>query len=186
MRSGLSHFKIFKYSLTALRIMQVFDLQRDYLTYKGIFDLDRLTDIMVKWFRDRHYKFYETLYKDKPPRREIEWAAERKVDGYFMYQIKITTVMWDVENVDVIKRGEKRKMTSARMRLTMHAKIVTDYSKKWETSALLKFWERVYNKHIIRRDIEFKHIDKLYYIMYSLHELIKQTLEMETSGGAYS
>lgn len=165
--------------------MLVHGLQTDYLTYKGIFDLNKLYNMMVKWFKERNYKFYETLYKDKPSRREIEWAAEKKIDANIMYKINIAFLLWDVENVDVIKDGEKKNMSRARMTITLNASVITDYSKKWESSAFLKFWEKIYIYHIIRKDIEFKHIDKLYYILYSLHELIKQTLEMEASGGAY-
>lgn len=165
--------------------MQSWALQEDYLRYKGVFDWNKLYRGMVGWFGQQGYFFNEELYKQKYPETEIEWAAKRKVDDYYLYEIKIKFHMWDLQDVEVVREGEKKVMQSGRMKITFKATVVTDYSGRWDTTPFKKWLEKVYTSTIIKRDIEFKHLATLYYTLYRLHEHAKELLGMETTGNAY-
>ena len=160
-------------------------LQTDFIRYKGVFDMKELYNGMYAWFTKRGYRFMETLNKHKPPETEIEWFARRKIDEYFRYTIKISFFIWGMEDVEVVREGKKKMMQQGRMKITFSCHITSDYSGRWEGSWMKKKLEKIYNYYIIRRDIQFKHEVTLYYVLYELHELTKQLLEMETSGGAY-
>ncbi len=165
--------------------MEEWSLQQDFLKYKGVWDMKKVYQAMQAWFSSRGYRFMEEMYKEKPPETEIKWAAKRLIDDYYLYHISLKFHIWDMENVEVVKDGKKKVLQQGRMKITFSAKVVTDYSGRWEASVFKKWLEKVYNKAIIRRDIEFKHMDNLYYVLYGLHEHTKQLLGMETSGGAY-
>jgi len=150
-----------------------------------VWDHEKVYRTMHDWLVARGYRMMESLYKDKPPETEIEWIAKKKVDEYVAYQFKVYFFIWDLEDAEVAKGGEKRVMQKGRMKITLSAAVITDYSGRWETTPFWKWLEGVYNKYIALRDLEVKHMDNLYYVLYKLHELIKQTLEMETAGGVY-
>lgn len=160
-------------------------LQSDTLHYKGVFDMKKVYNGMYLWFTKRGYRFMETQYKHKAPETEIDWCAMRKVDDYFLYTIKIEFYIWELEDVEVVREGKKQKMQQGRMRITFSCDFTTDYSKRWEGSWLKKKMEKIYNNYIIYSEIQFKHMVTLYYVLYELHELTKQLLGMETTGGAY-
>ena len=160
-------------------------LQTDSIRYKGVFDMKKLYNGMYAWFTKRGYRFMETLHKHKPPETEIEWTAKRKIDDYFLYNIWIEFYIWELEDVEVVRDGKKKTMQKARMKITFKCDFTTDYSGRWEGTWMKKKLEKIYNHYIIRHDILFKHEATLYYVLYELHELTKQLLEMETSGGAY-
>lgn len=160
-------------------------LQSDSLRYKGVFDMKKVYNGMYLWFTKRGYRFMETQYKHKPPETEIDWCAMRKVDDYFLYTVKIKFYIWELEDVEIVREGKKQKMQQGRMNITLSSDITSDYSGRWESSAMKKWLETVYNRYIIRREIQFKHELTLYYVLYELHELTKQLLGMETTGGAY-
>lgn len=165
--------------------MEKWPLQTDSIRYKGVFDMKKVYNGMYDWFTKRGYRFMETQYKHKPPETEIDWCAIRKVDDYFRYNITIQFYIWDIEDVEVVREGKKQKMQQGRMKITFSCGFTSDYSGRWEGSWLKKKMEKIYNKYIIYREIQFKHMITLYYVLYELHELTKQLLGMETTGGAY-
>ncbi len=162
-----------------------FSHKKDFLKYKGVFDFDALYKLMAKWFMDRKYDFYEQLYKEKPPELEIEWIAKRKVDEFYQYKIRLYFHLFDVKTVEAIKEGVKKKLTSCRMIIEFDPSVIVDWQGRWSenkfTDKLLGF----YIRNVIKRELQLKYGDPLWYITYRLHNIVKEFLEMETRGSAY-
>jgi hypothetical protein len=157
----------------------------DYIKYFGIIDLDNLYREIVKWFKDRKYDFYETLYKDKPPELELEWHAERKVDDFYRYIIEIYFHFYDIEEIDVIQHGVKKKMIRSRVWIKIEPFVELDYQDRWSDTAFKKALFTFYFNNIIKREFLLLHADKLWYISYRLHKRFKELLGMETATNAY-
>ena len=64
---------------------------------------------------DRKYDFYETLYKDKPPELELEWTAWKKLNDMYAHQIEMSFHLFDIEDVEAIKDGKKKKLVKCRI-----------------------------------------------------------------------
>ncbi len=159
---------------------------QDQIKYVGIVDFDGLYRMMVDWFTDRKYDFYEKLYKDKPPELELEWIAMRKVDDFYKYQIEIYFHLWDVREVDVIKDGVKKKMIECRMMIWFDPILIIDWQDKWKGGWMVEKMFSFYTKNVIKREIELKYGDPLWYHTYNLMTRVKEHLGMETGSNAYS
>ncbi len=169
----------------------------EVLHYRGIFDLRGLYKFMADWLQKKGFEFHEKVYKHKQAELEFTWEARRKVDAYVQHVITIVMHLYGdapgdstVEEVEVIKNGVKKKMMKARMTLTFSGKVVTDYpddfgSTRWNKSPFLKTLQNVFEKSVIKQDLDFKHEDVLYYHILHLYEAVKKHLEMEGSGSVY-
>lgn len=162
-----------------------FSHKQDFLKYQGTFDFDGLYKLLAKWFIDRKYDFYEQLYKDKPPELEIEWVAERKLDEFYKYKIRMYFHLFDIKIVEAIKDGKKKKLMFTRMVIEFDPSVIVDYQDRWSESAFTQKLLGIYLKHIIRRELQLKIADPLWYIVYRLQNVIKEYLDMETKGNAY-
>ncbi len=165
------------------------EMHRVRIRYKGVFNLDGLYKKMVLWFKRRHFEFQERLYKDKPPELEIVWQARRRRTGYIMDVIDVHIHIFDMEPVEVIEKGVKKKLTHARMTITLLPTILTGYAdifghQKWNTNFHRKLME-FYNKYVLRRDLDLAYDDALYYELFALHAFIKDYLKMEARGNLY-
>ena len=162
-----------------------YPLQEDYIRYKGVFDMKKLYRSLQQWFTNRGYRFMEKTYKHKPPETEIDWSAKRLIDDYIMYGVDLKFHIWELEDVEVVKDGKKTVMQQGRMKITLSGHVVTDYSGRWEETPMKQWLQKVYDSVIYKRDIEFKHLDNLYYVLYGLHQYVKKLLEMDTAEGMY-
>ncbi len=166
-----------------------YPMYRVRVRYKGVFNLDGLYKKMVQWFKRGHYEFQERLYKDKPPELEIFWQARRRRTAYLMDVIDVHIHIFDMEPVEVIERGVKKKLTHARMTITLLPSCETGYAdifghQKWG-SGFHRRLMHFYNKYVIKKDIDLAYTDALYYETFRLHAFIKDYLKMEGRGNLY-
>ena len=109
-------------------------------------------------------------------------AGWRKIDDYYMYEIKFHWLLLDAFEVDAVKDGKKVKFWNARLILTCSFKVVCDYEGKWDTSEFLeKLHKNIYCEYVIKKEIIVKHTDPLYYKLLSLQKKVKDMLQMETA-----
>lgn len=157
----------------------------EMIKYQGTFDMDELYQILTKWFTDRKYDFYEALYKDKPPELELDWLAQKRVDEMYMYKIQMYFHLFDVKEVEAIKDGKKKKMIFCRMTIKIEPSVVVDYQERWSGTSFNKKLFKFYINNVIKKEIDMKVVDPLWYVSYKLHTKIKDYLGMESRGNAY-
>jgi hypothetical protein len=156
------------------------------LKYRGVFDYNKLTTMLISWMQDRKFEINEKVHKHKmscPHGFEIEREiyGERKVDDYYLHKVEVKLHLWDAFEVDAVKGGEKVKLWNAQMEIQLGFDIVCDYNGKWEKSEFMeKLRNKFYDQYIIKKEIIIKHADPMYYKLLSLHTKIKNFLEMET------
>jgi hypothetical protein len=153
------------------------------IRYKGAFDFDGLYRVMRAWCDERKYTFFEKRYKEKtkPLGNEIEitWEAERPLNEYVQNRVHVFTHLWDINEVEVIKNGKKRRLTRARMLMDIRGVVELDYKGQWEDSYFKKLWRTFYNYFLMREDIKTVYGDKLWYNVQKLQQRVKQFLDME-------
>ncbi|MFH1054101.1 MAG: hypothetical protein V1740_06805 [Candidatus Woesearchaeota archaeon] len=155
------------------------------IKYRGLFDYKELTNNMRRWFIDSNYEFNEGTYKHKVPspagyEQELKWKAERKVTGYVLYRIKVYFHIWDIKEVDVVKDSKKKKMWDARVLIEMDGEVELDWNNYFEKGKFLEGIREWINKYLLFTKIQGGWTDELYYHIYKLHLVTKQSLGMST------
>jgi len=181
--------------------MTTYDFSRaglyEVLHYRGIFDLRGLYKFMVEYLEKKGFEFNEKVMKYKTAEIEFEWEAKRKADAYVRHIITVVMHLYGdgpgetpVDEVEVIKDGEKKKMIKARMTLTFSGKVETGYpddfgESRWNKSPFLVKLQSVFEKSVIKQELDFKHMDPLYYEILRFFDAVKRYLEMEGTGTFY-
>ena len=152
------------------------------IKYKGIFDLDKLYKVMALWFKERRFELYENLFKSKPPELEVRWVAERKRTSYVRELVSVHMHMWGDYDVEVIQNGKKKRMVNVRMVITINGGIHAAYADifgkpRWNASNLERQLQTLMYKWVMKREIAGLYEDRLYYELYNLYGLIKETLK---------
>ncbi len=144
------------------------------INFNGKFNLDSLYKELKGWFDKNKYDFTEKeqTVKDKDSGKEIvvKWEAERKVDDYAKFDIRIDFFL---ENLNKVKEGVEGKV-----KITFFAKIILDYKNKFGYSKLSKLMFDIYNNLIIKGKIENVYEDKLDREVKELFNLTKEKLEL--------
>lgn len=160
------------------------------LKINGIFDFEGVYRAMQNWFVEQKYYFEEVLYKHKVPspagaEEHIRWTGWRNVTEYVRFNIEIYFILWDAKEIEVIKNGEKKRLTKARMKIQFDGYVETDYSKRFEESPFLKKLARFYNEFVMKKRIDTLYTDQLYYMILKLYTVAKEQLEFETKVNMY-
>ena len=138
-------------------------VQRDFIAQaikvkqKGVFSLDELYLLLYKWFELYGYDFQEQEYRDieKAGKKnlEIRWYAEKKIDDYVKFVIKISMMVLAMEEVEIEEDGVKRKSSKGTVEFRFDSFLEKDYENRWEGGAM-KFMREVYDRFIIKGRIE--------------------------------
>ncbi len=157
-----------------------------FILFKGIMDFDAFYIMLVRWFKQRRFEFHETLYKAKPPKLDLHWEAGREKTAYAKEFIDVYFKAYEVEEVEVIKNGKKKKMLKLEVTMTITPRVELAYSdifgeKKWNLE-----WQRrlldFFNRYVLRKEIDLMYEDVLWYETYKLHADIRKYLKMEAQG----
>ena len=171
--------------------LTVIEVPRLYIKYRGVWNYDDLYAHAVNWFRERKFKFHERLNEHVSSsvhgvanpfgaEAKIQWEAERKETEYFQPWINVYLHSYDVHPVDVVVKGKKNeKFVKGRIWIELRGRLVFDFERKGEESKFTFGLRNFYQKYIIRKKIEHKWWLKLQDEMYELHNLLKESLQME-------
>lgn len=158
---------------------------KQFIRYKGVWDMDDLYKKMADWFRQRKYNFYEKVYKHKAPspfgkERQYVWSAIRKEEDYYLFEIDIYMHTYDAEDVEIKNTdGTSKIMTKGRIWIEFDGRVIFDYEKRWEESRFYAHLRNFYNKYVIKKRIEHILWDILWYReIQKLHELVADTLNL--------
>ena len=160
------------------------------LKINGIFDFQGLYRVMHDWFTDMKYYFEETLYKHKVPspagaEEHIKWSGWRKITEYIKFNINIYIILRDMKEIEVVKDGEKKTLTKARMTMEFYGNVEVDYSKRFQSTPFLKKLFTFFNDYVMKKKIDTLYTDQLYYRILKLYTVAKEYLEFETKSNAY-
>lgn len=157
--------------------------------YKGIFDFDGLYKMMRGWFKEREYDFWERRYKHKQrpggAELEINWEAWRDITPLIRNWIYIYFHLWDYQEVDVVKDGQKKKMAKARMLIRFAFTMEIDYENRWQDSRFKRAMLQFLMRFVLKKDLDTTYGDKLWYNCNKLQQQTKIFLGMGSHSDVY-
>lgn len=146
------------------------------LKKKGTFDLNKLYKEMRDWFSENDYDFQEKenakKETDKGQQIIIKWEADRKIDEYAQFKIKVNFLMEEIEEV----RKDNKKLNEGTVEIKFWADVILDYTNKWEKKPFGKFLFNMYNNYVIKSKIENVYEEKLDRELNELVEIAKNNL----------
>ena len=146
----------------------------------GVFALDELYLLLYKWFELYGYDFQEQEYRDieKAGKKnlEIRWYAEKKIDDYIKFVIKVSMMVVGMEDVEIEEEGVKKSTKKGTVEYRFDAYLEKDYENRWE-GGVMKFLREVYDKFIIKGRIEALE-GELQAELYKLMDEVKAFLNM--------
>jgi hypothetical protein len=157
----------------------------------GIVDLDGLYKTMRRWFYDYKYYFEEPTTRIRPGSAagvEYEWIWKgwKKPNEYMKQNLDVYFYIWDVKDIEVVKDGEKVKLTKCRILIEFDGDIELDYGGFFEKTWWSRILFNLYNSLVLQEEKQVANWwDELYYHLYKLQTITKEYLDMEAKGNAY-
>ena len=147
------------------------------ISYEGFFSFREVFRIMDWWMRDKFYDKHEkkTEEQTKPTGKQLdyEFTPWKKYTDYHKGIIKIEVIAQNLKEVDVVIRGEKRRMQHGKLNIKLTGYLIVDYENLWERTALLTFLRDIFDKYfhwyITKKysNMIVDHVNDLYYAVSS-------------------
>jgi hypothetical protein len=177
------------YSIPARRVKRHLRRQVGKIRYRGIFDMERLYKALHNWAVEREYEFVENRYKNSwrvaGAEVEIEWTLYRDINEFMRNEIKVIFHIWDYKEVDVVKDGKKKKMSTGRMYILFDGDLIFDYNDRWSDTKFKRIIRDWYIRNVVRKYIGDVWWDRLWYYGNKLQQEAKKALEMESHSDVY-
>jgi len=124
------------------------------LHYEGLFDLDKLLEIIDKYVKERGYstaekRRHETV-KTKSKQFSMELRPTKIKTEYYSLMIKIRINISNLKEVEVMKDDVKTKLHKGDITMLFDAWTTTDYKNRWENKPLYYFLLILVDKFIYK------------------------------------
>ncbi len=163
---------------------------------ESVFHLKSLYRMIYNWLIEENYrdpkdggtKFERVYMKKVSPtgKEEIHWwwRAQKTPEGankdYLAYLFKIRCQVIDHRKVKQKQKGRTYKMDIGAFTIYFNSYLILDKNKEWEEHSILKHFDNIYRKKIIRKKILY-HVNEVYKESYRLNNAIRKFFEMQTS-----
>jgi len=123
------------------------------ISYKGIFSIKELRDIIMDWIFSKAYvpiegKVQQVVKKDAKF-FEYKFAPDKKLSDYAKAVVKIVVSASDCKDVLAVIAGKKRKMLDGKVIVAVEGLLHTDYESKWEKSGWLYALRIIFEKYVL-------------------------------------
>jgi len=157
--------------------------------FRGIIDLDGLFKVINNWLSSQKYEFHEKSVKHKitgeGALKEIDWYGSKHVTEFIKFRIEIMFKIRDIVGVEVIKKGEKKKLSQCKILIEINPKVILDPRGRFETSNFLLRLRDWLVEHVLKKEILFGYADQLDYRTLKLQNTIKKYFDFEAKEHAY-
>ncbi|MCF7860650.1 hypothetical protein K9M79_00265 [Candidatus Woesearchaeota archaeon] len=145
---------------------------RDYFHMKKFYKACSEYFMENGWCGRSHSDFPETKYlhrflSNNTQELWIWWRFDKAGDGvtggspstYFRYFLDVNFHVLYLKQVDYLYRGKKFKANLGEVEIKVVARLVTDYGDHWKNHWFLKHFEQVFEKRIIRGELQFHRVN---------------------------
>ena len=114
------------------------------------------------------------------------WFGFRKVNNFLVYWVDIAFHFWDLNVIEVVKDGQKKKLYKGRLYVRLQFRLEFDYNNTFDNSKIKKGLRNFLLFYVMYRKFSSLWEDKLRFKCYDLMNIIKTTLDMQTKGNEHA
>ena len=155
------------------------------IKYIGFVDERKLLTTIRAWLIDEGFEFKEPVYKNKVSADglevEIKIKGEKKVNSYVKFWIALQIWIREIKEVPIVKDGVQQLAKEGKVWIETSGYLELDWQDRFGGSKFLQALQDIYHKVILMKTIETKWWDTLYYKIYKLNSVIRNTLGFETA-----
>ncbi|HDQ59884.1 MAG TPA: hypothetical protein ENN30_01680 [Candidatus Woesearchaeota archaeon] len=138
--------------------MEAITVSQARIKFAGKFDLGDYYRLLYDIFRSMGYDVEESKYKHKTnptgDEIELEWNCLKRSDDYTRFKIFAKTLIVGLNKVQVQIEGVPASRHTGDTELELKAQVQTDFTNRWETHPLLKFFKGFYQTYIYKNTLE--------------------------------
>lgn len=112
-------------------------------SYEGLFNLDELYTLIVQWFYEKGWDWYEKINQEQVTEtgKHVRIILEpwKNISDYQKEQIKIKLLFTDVKEVDVELDGKSIRMHQGLLKIVFDGYLITD-RKGWYKNNIFWWW----------------------------------------------
>ncbi len=166
------------------------------VTHKGAFSFKDLYGVMYEFLKqnsfttydfpefgggDDQYEFYFLVKGSGPKNYKAKWKAKKIVPdtNYFRYTLEIEIEGKGISQKEIVVDGKKLNVDDGEVTITMKGDLETDFKKEWEKHWLLKHFQGVYDKRILKEEIEEEHEGGLMKTLLAFQNTVKRYFRIQ-------
>ena len=157
------------------------------------FQIKQFYKILNEWFLEEgwddqrvpgnknfEYLYFERTLQNGGQEHHIWWRLQQNIYGnrYFRYVMNFDFQTLYMEKTEVMHKGHKFKTMKGDLILRCESYVQCDYMNEWENHWLLKHFDRVFRKRIMKKEINMYKKD-LYNTTYRLQQFCKHFLKLK-------
>jgi len=112
--------------------------------FEGDLDLKELYNLVKSWLRDKGFFLIEKEHEGRETNFKSKWDAERKVDDYTKYVIKVTLKATKLKRIST----QNKNMYNGEFEVSFESYIEKDYENRLEKKPMMKFFRGIYGKFV--------------------------------------
>lgn len=148
------------------------------ISYEGDLDLKEFYDLLKSWLKNKGFFLIEKEHSGTEDRFKSKIDAEKKVDDYTKYVIKVTITS---SNLKQISKKDKN-LRNGEFKVALESYLEKDYEERYEKKPFFKFFRSVYNK-FIEKSREEHNEKELKELTTSLYNEIKAYFGLKSNSG---
>jgi len=114
------------------------------ISYEGDLDLKELYMLIKSWLVDRGFFLIEKEHEGSNERFKSKWDAEKKVDDYTKYVIKVTLEATSLKQISI----KDKNLYNGEFSVAFESYLAKDYENKMENKPLFKIFRGFYSKFV--------------------------------------
>jgi hypothetical protein len=157
-----------------------YDLDKIIIKKRGFYDQSKLIKNVFEWYKKND--FFSDVKKFKLSGSTVKYTfeGEKKVTDYLKWFIKCFFIIYDFEEVEIIKEGKKIKTNHAKLHCEITGRLEVDWQNRYgKGGKIITFLGDFLRKYILRYKIDDLWCDEIALKMEELSNEIKKSIDSE-------
>lgn len=160
--------------------MPKFPMSPIIIKHRGFYDNEKTIQNIFGWFKNNNFFFDLKKFKLTGITTKFTFEGDKKVTEYIKWHMKCFIIVYDLEDVEIIKEGEKIKTNHGKFHCEITSELELDWQKRYQNHGkFITFLGDFLRKYILRYKISDMWEDELCLKMDELARVIKKTLGSE-------
>ena len=127
------------------------------IMHNGFFDSAALSNAIRDWYAKNDYFVQVPSYKQE--NRETgkkynqEWEANKKITEYVRYWVNVTVHVHNMNDVEIIKDGQKIKTSEAQVWVKIDPILELDWQDNFKGGKFMKWLDKIFREKILKYKI---------------------------------